>query len=152
MSDKWNKRFLELANHIRQWSKDPGTKIGAVIVDPETKKVVSMGYNGFPRGVDDSEERLNDRETKLQYTVHAEENAIIQAGVPLKGYSIYVYPSIMKPVCCAHCAALIVQSGIKTVYGQKIGATSERWMKQAEASMNILKEGGVEYIELDING
>ena len=76
MSEKWDKRFLALAEHIARWSKDPSTKIGAVIVDPN-KRVVSLGYNCFPRGVEDSEERLENREVKYKIIVHCERNALL---------------------------------------------------------------------------
>jgi dCMP deaminase len=89
--DKWDVRFLELANHIAQWSKDPSTKVGAVIVRPD-RTICSVGYNGFPRGVDDNEERYMDRPTKYEFVVHAEANAIIHAREPLHDYILYTYP------------------------------------------------------------
>ena len=109
MTDKWDLRFINLAEHIAGWSKDPSTQVGAVIVDPTTRKVVSMGFNGFPRGVDDSDDRLQNREKKLSYMVHAEENAILQAGQSVAGCNIYIHPTIMIPACCAHCAKLITK-------------------------------------------
>ncbi len=109
MNDKWDVRFLELARHVAQWSKDPSTKCGAVIVD-DTKRVVSMGFNGFARGTDDSPERYADRDYKLENVIHGEENAILQAGEDLHGYSIY---SSAMP--CGSCAARIIQVGIQTV-------------------------------------
>ena len=62
---KWDDRLLKLAEHVSQWSKDPSTKVGACIVD-DNNRVISHGYNGFPKGVDDSPAYLNDREQKLQ--------------------------------------------------------------------------------------
>src|ERR1700722_2700699 len=91
---KWDIRFLELAKHISNWSKDPSTKVGAVLVN-DLKQVVGMGYNGFARGVQDTDERLNDRETKYKLVVHAEVNAIIQAGHAARNSTLYVYPSFM---------------------------------------------------------
>ena len=75
---KWDLRFLKLAHHVGQWSKDPSTKVGAVIVDAQ-RRVLGIGYNGFPRGVDDSPGRYHDRPTKLDMVVHAETNAIMNA-------------------------------------------------------------------------
>ena len=63
MGSKWDLRFLELANHISSWSKDPSTKVGCIIVGAD-REIRSTGFNGFPRGIDDSEERLTDREEK----------------------------------------------------------------------------------------
>jgi len=108
-NDKWDLRFLELARHIAQWSKDPSTKCGAVVVD-DTRRVVSMGFNGFARGTDDSPEKYADRDYKLENVIHCEENAILQAGEDLAGYSIY---SSAMP--CSRCAARIIQCGIQTV-------------------------------------
>lgn len=77
--NKWDQRFCELAEHVSTWSKDPNARVGAVLF---TKKGgdISIGYNGFPMGVEDSAERLNDQDIKLELVVHAEVNAIIAAG------------------------------------------------------------------------
>ncbi len=73
--DKWDRRFLELTNFIKDWSKDPRTKVGCVLVG-DGRRVLSLGYNGFPRGFEDTEERLNDRQLKNLYMAHSERNAI----------------------------------------------------------------------------
>ena len=86
MSGKWDVRFIELAKHISLWSKDPSTKVGCVVVG-EDREIRSTGFNGFPRGIDDDDERLMDREKKYPLICHAEENAIMHAariGVSLK--------------------------------------------------------------------
>ena len=110
MSEKWDRRFLELAGTVAQWSKDPSTKVGAVIVD-DKNRVVSMGFNGFPRGTSDAEQRYGDRELKLKQIIHAEINAILFAKQDLAGYTLYVTP--LSP--CAQCASAIIQSGISRV-------------------------------------
>lgn len=107
---KWDQRFLDLARHISDWSKDPSTKVGAVIVRPN-KTIVSVGYNGFPRTVRDDKSLYEDRPTKLFRTVHAEVNAILTAGQSVKGCILYVWP--LHP--CANCAGIIIQSGIARV-------------------------------------
>src|SRR5207344_472450 len=106
---KWENRFIEMAGLVSLWSKDPSSKIGAVIVDPITHRVVSTGYNGFPRGVGDDTERYAERETKMHMVIHAEENAILNARQSVEGMHIFVYPTIMYPACCHHCEAVIVQ-------------------------------------------
>ena len=86
MSIKWDFRFIELAKHISLWSKDPSTKVGCVVVG-EDREIRSTGFNGFPRGIDDDEDRLTNREKKYPLICHAEENAIMHAariGVSLK--------------------------------------------------------------------
>ena len=108
---KWDRRFMELAKLVAGWSKDPSSTVGAVIVRPD-RTICSVGFNGLPRGVEDHPERLLDRDKKLQYMVHAEANAILSAREPLNNYSLYVWP--FHP--CCHCAAAIIQSGIKEVH------------------------------------
>ena len=79
MSDKWDQRFLDLAAHIAGWSKDPSTKVGCVVVG-EDREIRSTGFNGFPRGISDDNDRLTDREKKYPLICHAEENAIMHAA------------------------------------------------------------------------
>jgi dCMP deaminase len=110
VTKKWDHRYLQLAAIVATWSKDPSTKVGAVIVRPN-RTVVSLGYNGFPRSVRDDGALYNDRPTKLLRTVHAEANAILTAGQSVKGCTIYVSP--LHP--CATCAGIIIQSGISRV-------------------------------------
>ena len=137
---KWDKRFLGLAEHVSQWSKDPSTKVGACIVDP-TNRVVSISYNGFPRGVDDNEDYLNDRAKKLQRTIHAEPNAILFAQRDLTDHTLYVYP--FPP--CVNCAALIIQSGIVRVVSPEASPElRERWHESMVAAEEMFKEAGVE--------
>lgn len=144
---KWHNRFLELAKHVSSWSKDT-TKVGAVIVQPETKKVVGMGYNGFPRFVNDDPERYADRDTKLKFVCHAELNAILNANGPVAGCDIYVYPTMMKPAACPECSKAIVQSGIRTLYYYKNDDTSPKWVELEKFSNAILTEGRVHYVEV----
>lgn len=111
----WDRRFIRLAKEYSTWSKDPSTQVGAVAVDPKTKRVLSGGYNGFPRGIEDTEERLNNRDLKHSLVVHAEMNLIYNAtrsGVSLEGAHLYVWG---LPVC-SECAKGIIQTGISTVF------------------------------------
>ena len=139
---KWHKRFLEIAEFISTWSKDPSSKIGAVIADKDNR-IVSTGYNGFPRGVKDTIERYANRDIKSKIILHAEENAISYAKVDLTDCTLYI--SGLPP--CAHCASLIIQSGIKTVVVRK-QEVPERWIESMELSKQILKEAGVKLIEI----
>ena len=136
MQTDWNKWFIGLAQYISTASKDPSTKVGAVIVD-EDRRVVSLGYNGLPRGVIDSEERLNNRDLKYKMIVHAERNALLFARGSIKGCTIYTYP--MMP--CAVCASMIIQSGIKKVVAPK--SDNPRWIADMEMSMQLFSEAGV---------
>lgn len=110
---KWSERFLALAEHVAEWSYDPSTKVGAVVVDGKNR-VVSMGYNGFPRGVKDLPARYNDRETKLLFVCHAERNALDNAPLSVEGCTMYV-----PLLPCNECAKSIIQQGIKKVVTYK---------------------------------
>ena len=134
---KWHRRFLELAELVSTWSKDPSTKVGAVIVD-KNRRVISTGYNGFAIGVDDNEDRLNNREIKYKLVLHAEENAIMFAKRDLEGCSLYV--TKMPP--CSHGASLIIQSGIKNVYIPNV-PIPDRWKERCILTNALFKEAGI---------
>lgn len=134
----WHERFFALANLVGSWSKDPSTKVGAVIVRPD-RTIASVGYNGFPRGVDDT---YTTREDKLLQTVHAEANAILAAREPLHGYRLYVTP--LHP--CANCAGLIIQSGIEMVH-YKLGPRADAWKEHLDAMRKMFASAGVDYWE-----
>lgn len=141
---KWDRRFLGLAKEVSTWSKDPSTQVGAVLV--KDRKVVAMGYNGFPRGVDDLESRYADRELKYKLVVHAEANAILQAGKEADGCSLYVYPSFFLPPVCNECAKLVIQAGIKEVVGFNPDPNDERmkrWKDSIAISAMMLQEAGI---------
>jgi dCMP deaminase len=105
----WHKRFLDLCEHVATWSKDPSTKLGSVIVD-DKKRIVSVGYNGFPRGVNDRYDRYDDRPTKYLFVAHAERNALDNAPMMVDNCTMYV---TLLP--CNECAKSIIQKGITTV-------------------------------------
>lgn len=144
--NKWHKRFLQMAELLSTWSKDPSTKVGAVIVD-KNRRIVSTGYNGFAVGVLDTKERLDNRELKYPLTLHAEENALSFAKQDLTGCSLYVCG--LPP--CAHCASLIIQSGIKSVYTYELLEENERWKDSIALTKQIFEEAGVSltFIEKD---
>lgn len=92
MSERWDRHFLDMALHHSNMSKDPATRVGAVVIGPD-REFLSAGLNGFPRGIADTPERLNDREMKLKLIVHAEMNALLAAartGMRLKGCSLFL--------------------------------------------------------------
>ena len=141
MNEIWDRRFLELAKHVSTWSKDPSTKCGAVIVRPN-KTIASVGYNGFPRGLDD-DERLNDREEKLSLTVHAEMNAILSAEEPINGYTFYTYPFLP----CNRCAPHIIQSGISSIISYHMSDYSkETWWDSTNKSREYFNEAWVSVV------
>lgn len=128
-NEKWDRRFLQLAKEVSTWSKDPSTQVGAVLVNP-LNQVVGVGYNGFPRGVADTDERLNHRETKYKLVVHAEANAVLAAGSAARGATLYVYPKCYIPFMCHDCCKTVIQAGVTTVVGYLDDETQpkfERW-------------------------
>jgi dCMP deaminase len=133
---KWDKRFLELAKHIASWSKDPSTQAGAVIVD-DKRRVISVGFNGLARGVDDLEKRLHDRNLKYKMFVHCERNAIIFARQSLENCTLYTWP--LMP--CATCAAMVIQSGINRVIAPP--SDNPRWQEDFVLAKEQFQESGV---------
>tara|TARA_B100000683_G_C12401694_1_gene520000 strand:- start:214 stop:687 length:474 start_codon:yes stop_codon:yes gene_type:complete len=140
MSEKWDFRFIELAKHISLWSKDPSTKVGCVVVG-EDREIRSTGFNGFPRGIEDNDDRLLDREKKYPLICHAEENAIMHAariGVSLKNSTAYVtWPP------CSRCARSLIQAGVREVVYPKTNEIPERWQADFDTSTEMMKEAGV---------
>ena len=139
--DPWIEKYMDLAANFASWSKDPSTRIGAVAVGRDGQ-ILSQGYNGFPRGIADTKERLYNRLEKYKFVVHAEMNCIYNAtltGVSLRDSDLYVYG---LPVC-SECAKGVVQVGIKRVfmcYPEKI---SEKWKDSFNVTSEIFKEAGV---------
>lgn len=130
----WDRRFLQLAELISSWSKDPSTKVGAVITNGN--KIISLGYNGFPSKIEDDSRLLN-REEKYKIIIHAERNAILFANQSLDNCTIYTYPFMP----CSSCASLIIQSGINRVVSY--GTIPERWKESFDLSKNLLKEARI---------
>lgn len=133
---KWDRRFINLANEVKSWSKDPRTKVGCVIVD-DNKRVISLGFNGFPSGVEDTEERLNNREIKNKLMAHAERNAFDNNNVNFKNSTLYTtyFP-------CHDCSKSIIQNGVKRVVAPSWD-TSSLWDDSFNFSINMLKEAGI---------
>lgn len=122
-------------------SKDPSTKIGAVLVRGDN--IISIGYNGFPRGIQDTNDRLINREEKYFYIVHAEHNSILNAaknGIATKGAVLYT-----SGMPCNECAKAIVQAGISTVYIHKQypSLSHGKWAKSVSKAIEIFDESGV---------
>lgn len=142
---KWHERFIKLAHEVAEWSKDPSTKVGCVLV--KNKRVISTGYNGFPKNISDSFDRLMDREQKYEITVHAEINAITTAalhGVSTEGSTAYV---TFNP--CSRCASVLINAGIDSVYVSTKHDVPTRWLDNFILASNLLAEAGVKYHTID---
>lgn len=143
--EKWHRRFLRLAGEIAEFSKDPSTKVGCILV--RDRRIISTGYNGFPRGISDSFDRLLDREKKYEMTVHAEINAVTTAalhGVSTEGSTAYV---TFQP--CSRCAAVLINAGIREVYVTADTLIPDRWLDNMILAANLLKEAGILLTTLD---
>lgn len=142
---EWDAFFIELAKTYSMKSKDPSTKVGAVFVNDQ-RVVVSAGWNGFPRGIADTPERLNNRELKYPLTVHAEMNAIYNAariGVSLEGCTLYVHGLPM----CSECTPGVLQVGVHRVVCKWPDPAPEVWREKWAKSVALLDEAGVEWLE-----
>jgi dCMP deaminase len=135
---------LGMARHVAKLSKDPSSQVGAVIFDPK-RRIVSAGYNGFARGVYDTEARLTHRETKYKLVLHAEKNAILFATGSTHGCTL-----IVTHPCCAQCAALIIQAGVRYVMWPRPTAEfEERWRHDLLLTWEQFNEAGVIVTEID---
>ncbi len=146
-NDKWNYRFMQMAQLIATWSKDNSTKVGCVIVSPN-KAILSMGYNGFPRGINDNIVERWKRPIKYEFVVHAEENAILNAGrngTRLDGGILY---ATMAP--CTRCAGSIIQSGIREIIylDPDLDRQIPGWRDSLGISFQMFDEAGVKHKSL----
>lgn len=146
-STSWDIRYLELARLVASWSKDPSTQTGAVIVRPDNS-VASIGYNGFPRGIHDHEERYADRETKYSLIVHCEMNAVLSAHTTVQGNTLYTWPLLS----CDRCAVHMIQAGITRVVASTCPPDkADRWEPILAESRARFAEAGVEVVEIPYN-
>ena len=145
----WDIRFLELAKHISSWSKDPSTKVGCIIVGSD-REIRSTGFNGFPRGIEDSEERLTNREFKYPFICHAEGNAIMHAariGVSLKDCTAFVtWPP------CTRCTRSLIQAGVREVVYPSGLEIPERWRDDFEMGQQMFFEADVKVRDVNLSG
>ena len=124
LKQKWHYRYLSLAKEVSTWSKDPSSQIGAVAVGAKGQ-VLAQGYNGFPRGIQHSAERLNTRELN---------------GVSLDGSTVYVYGL----PCCSECAKGLIQVGVDQVIMPKMPEdTPQIWQDSFELTAELFKEAKV---------
>lgn len=140
----WDKYFINIASLVSTRSKDISTQVGAVLVKDGV--ILSTGYNGFPRGCNDDDVNRNERPLKYKWVVHAEENALLNAGregVSTFGSTMYVTP--IRP--CSGCVKAMIQSGVKKIVCQAL-FNVEKWDEEFRISSQMMSESGVEYIEI----
>ena len=156
----WHEYFMALAYLTASKSKDPSTKVGAVIV-AEGNSIISTGYNGLPRGVNDDPKlyyRNNQRPSKYFWYEHAERNAIYNAakqGIILNN-TIIITPGIP----CVDCLRGIIQSGIKAIFTHKewreettpLITSDQPWHKEQRSVVTeMIEETGIELYELSLH-
>ena len=144
----WDELFMRKVYEIAAKSKDPRTKIGAVLV--RDNHAILEGYNGFPKGVSDMAERYHDKETKYKFVVHAEANSVLVAarfGISTEGCILYT-----QGIPCNECTKTVIQGGIKEIVVHKQWPnlfTSPKWTESIEISKTMLNESGVHVRWLD---
>ena len=138
MDNKWDTRFSALAQYVaEEWSKDPSTKVGAIAVGVD-KTQVAIGYNGFPPGIEDDLDRLNDQEQRRLLMQHAERNVLDNATFDLRGATIY---STQYP--CPQCSLSIVTKRIYRIVCPSWQHLPERKQLRGIQAASILREGNV---------
>ena len=148
LSSKWDLRYLQLAKEVSSWSKDPSRKIGAIAVGAKGQ-VLSQGYNGFPRGIEDRVSYYEDRETKYKYVVHAEMNVIFNAtynGVSLDDATLYVTG---LPVC-SDCAKGIIQVGIRRVVMIEQNVP-QKWIESWKTTAGMFDEAKINWEFINVS-
>lgn len=140
----WDNFYLHLADEISYRSKDRSAKIGAVLV--KDNAILSMGYNGFPRGLNDDVEERHARPAKYSYTEHGERNAIYNAarhGIATLGSTMYT-----QGVPCADCSRAVIQAGVKklVVRWQANEKIFPAWIESCAKGREMLEEAGVEVV------
>lgn len=147
---KWDIRYLELAYQVGTWSKDPSTKVGAILVRPNNS-IASTGFNGFPIGHDDSPELYLDRVYKHKHVIHAEENALRFFEKRAENFSLYVsFP------CCENCISLIISNGITRIVTPELPISGRsilwitEWSERIEKSKEKAKKNNIQWDTYDI--
>jgi dCMP deaminase len=148
LSDRWKDYFVKSLFLVKELSKDKETQVGAIIIDLETKSIISSGFNGLPRGVVDKENRLT-RPDKYMYTIHAELNAILTAQSLGRGIKGKTMLTTLAP--CCDCTSIICQTGIREVVSPKFDFSHISCGDGYKASVEMLKESGINFLEFKDN-
>lgn len=156
MSKRWDRGFLKQALDWAHMSKDPNTQVGAVVIGPD-KELRASGFNGFPRGIADTQARLLDRPLKNRLMVHAERNCICNAarvGVSLKGCTLYLVATDVSGLIwggapCTACTLEVIQAGIAEVVSFPFKNVPSKWADDVEFGRALLDEAGIVYREVE---
>lgn len=141
--NKWHKYFFDLCKLNAKQSKDPSTQVGSVIVRSD-RTIAGMGWNGFPKGCDDSDEMYANREVKYQRTVHAEVNAVLNSHGSVWGLSLFSWP--LPP--CERCAPVLINAGIERIFVLAEATKREDWLGSGQIALDMFAEAGIEVFEV----
>lgn len=146
----WDRFYMGMAQYVASKSKDPSTKVGAVLT--KDNRLISAGYNGFARQIEDTHERLHNRDLKYMLTIHAEENAEKFARESLEGATLYTWPFMT----CTRCASRMAQAGVVRHVAPHVSVmpvdVQDRWKVDLELAEGIHAETGIQvdfFYELD---
>lgn len=137
---KWMRRFLDLADKVSEWSHDPSTKVGCVIATHDNR-ILSLGFNGFPRGVDDDIRRYENKQLKYKLVCHAERNALDNAHFDVTAATLYT-----TLFTCNECAKSVIQRGIKKVVAYDPGDDPREDLFGWQEAKQMYKEAGVKVL------
>lgn len=146
----WDDYFMAMTYLVAMKSKDPSSKIGALIIGPD-KEIRSTGFNGLPRGMEDGRPEREQRPQKYSYYEHGERNAVYNAarmGTSVNGCTMYT-----QGIPCADCGRAVIQAGIKKIvvdarYDAEARAVSDKlWSESCGRAKEMLLEAGVEIVE-----
>lgn len=148
-STKWQRRFMNISKEVSSWSKDPSRGIGACCVTDD-RRILVTGYNGFPKGIADTKERLEDKPTKYKHVIHAEMNCIynaVEQGIQLRGSTLFVYGL----PACSSCANGIIQAGIKYVV-MECSEVPDTWSESWKETKEKFIEANIGFHFIDSEG
>jgi dCMP deaminase len=142
----WTRRHFELALHVAGWSKDPDTRVGAVLIGIDPRDI-AVAYNGFPKGIADTSGRLNDRTFKRKLAQHAERNALDNARFSCEGATL---ATTMFP--CIECAKSMINKGVGRLITPRPPKplAGPSWRDDCQLALQLLEEKGVEVFWMDI--
>lgn len=141
-------KYLQLARaQAELFSKDPSTKVGAIFLDAESLAIRSLGYNGFPRGIDETIAARWERPAKYLWVEHAERNGIYNAV--RSGVSLDRTVCIVTLFPCVGCAKGLIQSGIRTLVAPKPDFSRVTYGEEFRVALEMLTEAGIEIMYED---
>ena len=154
---QWDRHCLALALKHSELSKDPETRVGALIAGPH-RDIRAMGFNRFPEGIAETAERLNNREEKLQLMVHAERYAILnaaRAGIALEGCTLYLAATddsglVWGGPPCTACTIEILPAGIVEIVAYPVKPVPSKWHGNLKFARALLAEKGIRFRELPV--